>query len=217
MKISKSIVALGIAMILCLAMPAETAQAGSNVGSSSGPGPSTYYYNLKDTSCPSQAKYSKYNLTDVVVAGDLVYEPKAGYGITGHIAIVEAVRTAPNGMKYITIIEAINIGVIRSLLDDNRYDNKEDMCVLHVANATDEQRRKAVYFCQQQLGKPYNLDLDHDTKITEKNWYCSELAWAAYKYGGLDIEYGGIINEPGVTPRDLYRCKNNKKVKISKR
>ncbi|MBQ9862641.1 MAG: hypothetical protein IJM28_01905, partial [Lachnospiraceae bacterium] len=52
------------------------------------------------------------------------------------------------------------------------------------------------------LGKKYSLDFAKDTSSSEKDWYCSELVWAAYKNQGIDIEVAGN-GEPGVTPRDL--------------
>jgi len=35
------------------------------------------------------------------------------------------------------------------------------------------------------------------------NWYCSELVWAVYYNLGIDIETTNLINEPGITPRDI--------------
>lgn len=75
--------------------------------SSSSGGGSTYYYNT-GFSCPSQATYSKYNLVDVVKKGDIIYEANGGFGITGHIAIVDGIYTRSNGSKYIRLIEAIS-------------------------------------------------------------------------------------------------------------
>ena len=56
-------------------------------------------------------------------------------------------------------------------------------------------------FAVSQLGKGYRLDLGKNTSGNEKDWYCSELVWAAYKNQGVDLETSS--GEPGVTPRDL--------------
>lgn len=98
----------------------------ANTRSSSSGGGSTYYYNT-GYSCPSQATYSKYNLLDIVKKGDVIYEGNGGFGITGHIAIVDGIYTKSDGSKYIRLIEAISNdygGVTRSILDDTRVDEK---------------------------------------------------------------------------------------------
>lgn len=159
--------------------------------------------------------YSKYNMRNVVRPGDILYEAAAGYGITGHIAIVEGVFTDSNGKKYVSVIEAIDRGVVRKTVDDDRID-KKDGCFFRVKNCSEAQAQLAVEFCIKQLGKPYKLDFRHDKSVNEKNWYCSELVWAAYKSVGFDIETGHWYNEPGITPRDIARCGNTKKLNIKK-
>jgi len=68
----------------------------AEVRSSSSSGGSKYYYNT-GTSCPSQANYNKYNLLNVVHKGDVIFEANGGYGITGHIAIVEGIYSRNDG------------------------------------------------------------------------------------------------------------------------
>lgn len=170
--------------------------------SSSSSGSDKYYYNTK-TSCPSSATYSKYDLLDVVQKGDIIYENNGGFGITGHIAIVEGIysRGDDDDTKYIRIIEAIDVGVVRSILDDTRVDDKA-VTILRVSSATTSNKNSAVSFCVSQLGKNYNLDLAKDTSKDEKDWYCSELVWAAYKNQSIDIEVSGN-GELGITPHDI--------------
>lgn len=172
--------------------------------SSSSGGGRKYYYNT-GYSCPSQATYSKYNLLDVVKKGDVIYEAKRGFGITGHIAIVDGIYTRSDGTKYIRLIEAISNsygGVTRSILDDTRVDEK-GVTILRVSGATESIKNAAVSFCRGEVGSSYNLDLAKDTSASETDWYCSELVWAAYKNQGIDIEVGGSHGEPGVTPHDI--------------
>ncbi len=182
--------------------------------SSSSSGGNTYYYNT-GTTCPSQATYSKYNLLNVVKKGDIIYEANGGFGITGHIAIVEGIYTRSNGTKYIRIIEAIDVGVKRSILDDTRVDDKA-VTILRVDGATSTNINNAVSFCTSQLGKNYKLDLAKDTSKDEKDWYCSELVWAAYKNEGIDIEVSGN-GEPGITPHDILNSSKTKTITYSKR
>lgn len=164
-----------------------------------------YYYNT-GTSCPSAATYSKYNLLSVVKKGDIIYEANGGFGITGHIAIVEGIYTRFNGTVYIRLIEAIDVGVVRSILDDTRVDDKA-VTILRVSGATTTDINNAVSFCVGELGSSYNLDLAKDTSSTETDWYCSELVWAAYQNQGIDVEVSSL-GEPGITPHDILNSSN---------
>lgn len=196
---------------ILLVEPAETR-------SSSSGGGSTYYYNT-GYSCPSKATYSKYNLLDVVQKGDVIYEANGGFGITGHIAIVEGIysRNDGSGGKYIRLIEAISNsygGVTRSILDDTRVDEKA-VTILRVKGATADNIDGAVSFCQGEVGSSYKLDLAKDTSADETDWYCSELVWAAYWNQGIDIEVGGMHGEPGVTPHDIVNSSLTKTISYS--
>lgn len=182
-----------------------------SASSSSSSGGKIYYYDT-GTSCPKQATYGKYKLLQNVKKGDIIFEGNGGFGITGHIAVVEGIYSRGDGTQYIRLIEAIENGVVRSILDDKRVVDK-DVTVLRVTSATTTQINNAVSFCVSQLGKKYKLDFAKDTSKNEKDWYCSELAWAAYKNQGIDIEVGGL-NEPGITPRDIKRCKKVSTISI---
>lgn len=174
----------------------------STYSSSSG-GSDKWYYNI-GTTLPSNATpdYSKYNLYNTVQKGDIIFEANGGFGITGHIAIVEGkYYNAAKNVNYIRIIEAIDVGVVRSCLDDTRVDDKA-VTVLRVKGATSANIDAAVNFCIGELGSSYSLDFQKDTSSSETDWYCSELVWAAYKNQGIDIEVDGN-GEPGITPRDI--------------
>lgn len=181
---------------------------------SSGSG-NTYYYNT-GFFCPSEATYSKYNLLDVVKKGDVIYEAEGGWGLTGHIAIVDGIYMRSDGFKYIRIIEAIDIGVTRSILDDTRVDEK-GVTILRVSGATSGIIDEAVKFCRGEVGSSYNLDLAKDKSADETDWYCSELVWAAYINQGIDIEVGGTHGEPGVTPHDILQSSKTYTVPFSKK
>lgn len=171
--------------------------------SSSSGGSDKWYYNI-GTTLPSNASpnYSKYKLYNTVQKGDIIFEANGGFGITGHIAIVEGkYHNAALNVDYIRIIEAIDVGVVRSCLDDTRVDDK-DVTLLRVSSATSANKDAAVNFCINELGSSYSLDFQKDTSSSETDWYCSELVWAAYKNQGIDIEVDGN-GEPGITPRDI--------------
>lgn len=162
-----------------------------------------YYYNT-GTICPNEATYGKYSLLQNIKVGDVIYEANGGFGITGHIAIVEGIYSRADGGKYIRVIEAGSFGVARSILDDTRYDDK-GVTVLRVRDASETQKNAAINFCISQLGKSYMIDFQKDTSANESDWYCSELVWASYKNQGIDIEVDSL-GEPGVTPRDILNC-----------
>lgn len=166
-------------------------------------GSSKWYYNT-GTLLPQAANYSKYNLLDTVKKGDIIYESKGGFGITGHTMIVEGKYYSSNYKQYyIRVVEALNVGVVRSVLDDSRVDQK-DSHVLRVKGASDTIASNALDFCIGQLGKAYMIDFKKDTSPNEPDWYCSELVWSGYYKQGIDVETTGTYNEPGITPRDIY-------------
>lgn len=152
---------------------------------------------------PKDPNYSKYKLLDSCEPGDIIYEANGGFGITGHIAMVEGKFYDEILNKYyLRVIEAIQNGVVRSVLDDDRL----DMQKAHVyrVNASDEEMRQhALDFELSQLGKPYWLDFAKHTSPDTPKWYCSELAWAAYMNEGVNLETQAFFNEPGVSPRDM--------------
>lgn len=168
---------------------------------------SKWYYDT-GTSLPQKANYSKFNLLNVVQPGDIIHEAKGGFGITAHTAIVEGVfYDSKYGQYYVRVIEAIDTGVKRSVLDDERVGDKGvSVYRVHAANVT--QKYAALQFCIGQLNKAYSLDFGKHTSPDEKSWYCSELVWAGYYNQGIDIETSNFINEPGVTPRDIINSKN---------
>ena len=168
----------------------------------------SWYYNI-GTVLPEDAdlNYAKYHLYDTVRKGDIIFEPLGGFGITGHVAIVEGkYYNAARDKEYIRIIETISDGVVRSCLDDNRADDKNAV-LLRVEDADAAVIDGAVTFCEGEIGSKYNLDFQKDRSRTETDWYCSELIWAAFYDQGIDIE-GKSFNEPGVTPRDIYNSEN---------
>ena len=163
----------------------------------------SWYYNT-GTILPENADpvYGKTNLYETVEKGDIIFEANGGYGITGHTAIVEGkYYNAASGKKYIRIIEVISEGVVRSCLDETRAAERAAV-ILRVKGAAPSVISGAVSFCAGQLGARYILDFQKDTDISEQDWYCSELIWAAYYHQGIDLEGSGIT-EPGITPRDI--------------
>lgn len=162
-----------------------------------------WFYNT-GSSLPEDAVpvYEKYDLFRTVQKGDIIFEANGGFGLTGHIAIVEGkYYNAARKVQYIRLIEVISEGVVRSCLDDTRVDARAAE-ILRVSGAVPSAVNAAVDFCAARLGAAYALDFQKDTDPSEPDWYCSELVWAAYYHQGIDLEPDGIT-EPGITPHDI--------------
>ncbi len=177
-----------------------------------------YYYHKIDwlSYSPSSTAYSKYNLLDAVKPGDILYEPDIGGGLVGHVAVVYDIATGANGRKYIRVIEAlanandVTYGVVVSALDDVRF-SRNNSKILRVSNASSSQIQNALSFCIKQLGYAYNLDFEKNTSSNEKDWYCSELVWAAYYNQGIDLDGG---NFRGVTPSEINKSSNTTEISV---
>jgi hypothetical protein len=163
-----------------------------------------YYYNT-GTSCPLSAVYSNtsYNILNTLQAGDLIFEDAGGPGgLLNHIAIVEGkFYDSTQGRYYIRLVEAIDIGVKRSILDDTRLVERQGT-VLRVT-ATSTAKTNAVIFAVSALGSSYLYDGAWDTSSSETDWYCSELAYASYYYSNVILATGGFPSVPGVLPTDI--------------
>lgn len=205
--------------------------------SSSSSGDTIYYYNTGEN-MPKEATYDNENfdLLNKVRKGDIIYEAQGGYGITGHIAIVEGIFTdEETEKKYVRIIEAIlENGVTRGILDDQRMIDKKTT-VLRIKdkyfkfkgkNKKSKIIKKALGFVKSQIGKDYKLDVKNkDIGKDNSAWYCSKLVWAAYKNYKIDIagkikkkakilgiEKWITVPEPGITPREILACNKLKKI-----
>ena len=168
---------------------------------SSGSGDRAYYYNI-GTTLPTAPNYSKYALCETAQRGDIIFDNEGSNGILGHAAIVEGhFYDSAYGCYYIRVVESIDIGVCRSLLDATRADERASY-LYRVKDATDQQKAAAVDFCIDQLGDDWTLNLLHDYSPSGTAWLCSQLVWAGYKNQGIDIECtgGGL---PGVMPEDI--------------
>ncbi len=178
-----------------------------------------WYHNIGDSNAiAKQANYSTCNLQDVVKQGDLVYERSGGFGVSGHIAIIEGVMESSNGYgEYIQTIEAISDGVVRSVLDCDRLIERNGT-VVRVTTATDLNIQGTLEFAKLQLGKKYDMKYPFSfgsvacDKYSEK-YTCSQLAYCAYKLQGIKLK-DSIISIGPVMPNAIYASKKTKDVTI---
>lgn len=143
--------------------------------------------------------YSRHKLY-LVEKGDIIYETE-GSTVTEflqHIAVVEGTFYDTRYQQYyIRTVEAVKNHVSHGVLEDSRYEYR-GIYVYRVAGATLEQRTAAVNFMISQLGKPWDLDVFGKCNYGSdtKDWYCSELAWAAYYNQGINLNGDAIPGNP---------------------
>lgn len=195
--------------------------------------------------------YGTYDLLNTVQPGDIIFEENRAEILPTlyflhHVMIVEGIYEEThmiNGkaetFRYIRTIEATNKskglpdktgGVVYGVLDDQRFDYTE-ATILRVPEATTLQKKAAITFMRDQLGKPYHLGLDtinRDRTSNREDWYCSMLVWAAYmnatpdgrideitdendsRFQGIDLEAKNILESDIVSPNEI---KHSDKVK----
>lgn len=79
--------------------------------------------------------------------------------------------------------------------------------ILTFPEMTEEQRKNVVDFCFSQIGKPYDFVglgsfLLYKEMQNDDRWFCSELAYVAYKQAGIRLIRR--VKQDFVSPRDLY-------------
>ena len=172
----------------------------------------SYYYS-SDFQRP--ISYSRLPSLSSINVGDLVYERDQIGGI-GHIGIVESVSYPSQYGNFIRTIEAVGDEVQYCFIDEERFVEK-NMAILAVNNAY-LYLEEAFYFINQQLGKPYYLDITTArTDIDSDTWYCSELLYAAFLYAGIDIAAGsGYQSGHCVLPNQIFAGSMTYQVWITK-
>lgn len=168
--------------------------------------------------------YSNINDGDIIIE---TYNPLMGN--MGHAAFVydvdksTSMYAGDNINKYIQTIEAVKGGVQFGFLDDKRM---IDFGVVIIRSTVvgglgmyplEKLIENAKYFMWKQLGKPYSLPTGSSGRVNmdidSTKWYCTELVYAAYAYGIINLD---AINENGnVWAFDLIRSDLTKFVPVS--
>ena len=177
-------------------------------------GSSSWYYNT-GTSLPQAAAYFLTNMLSVVSYGDIVVEEDSvTQGILGHAAIVEGIfYNSTYHVYYIRLVEAILDGVCRSVIDDDRYFDKQS-AFYRVSSASSTTKSSAINFAKSQFGKPYVLYLGHSASSNNSSWYCSELVWASYYNAGIDF-FPYLLNTEVISPYYLAMSAYTSQVTIT--
>ena len=166
------------------------------------------WYNI-GTNLPHSVDYGNGDLLKYLKKGDIVYEGSGGFGITGHIAIVEGIfYDEIYEQYYVRLIEAVDVGVTRGLMTPDRFSNKE-VEIYRLTDATDEIIDNAVDFMISQLGKKYQVAVWKNPSNDNNNWYCSELLWAAFYWEGIYLDEDD--NDPKgsiVYPKEIISYEN---------
>ncbi len=119
--------------------------------------------------------------------GDIIYESEAQGA--KHVAFLyDCAHKKEGNTTYFQTIEAVASGVQYGFLDDNRI-LRYGVCIYRVYRAKElNVITRAKNFIINQVGKKYSLDFTKtDVDENEQEWYCSELVFAAYWAGGMNI------------------------------
>lgn len=109
--------------------------------------------------------------------GVIFVTPDKAFGLipTGHAAIVYDAHY---------VIEALAGGVSWGKNDWNNSHSSYTAVTVNITSI--EQDERAVNWCENQIGKPYNINFERYRSRT--SFYCSQLIWAAYlDLYGLDL------------------------------
>lgn len=158
---------------------------------------------------PRTASYSKHSILSKVKKGDIIYETSGSIVTVAlkHIALVEGMFWDPTFKQYyIRTVEAVSPHVTHGVLDDTRYEYR-GIQIYSVKTATASQINEAIRFYINQLGKPWSLEMPLSGycsySFDNEDWYCSELAWAAYYRQGINFHDDGTIPKHVYTPSAL--------------
>lgn len=155
---------------------------------------------------PIGVNYHETNFLVNLKPGDIIYEDNGGFGITGHIAIVENIFYSEQfSQYYVRLIEAINVGVARSILTPTRFEQKVDTA-FRVTNTNEQTINSVINFVIDQLNKPYEIALWKNADASNPDWYCSELIWAAYYHQDIFLDIDDNNNHGSVVfPKEIIQ------------
>jgi uncharacterized protein YycO len=123
-------------------------------------------------------------------------------GFAGHAAIVStnSKNTVESFAKDFSPIKKDGVQKY-----PNDWGSRANVLMLRPKGATTAKYAAAAKYAEKQVGDPYNWNFAN--KMTESEFYCSQLVWRAWLNQNTDIEKGSIPNV-AVTPADLVNSSN---------
>ena len=162
---------------------------------------------------PHSVDYSDMpELLSYLKPGDLVFERNGSVmgDILHHIAIVVGVIYDEDlDQEYVLLLEAVSDGVTYGLMTPTRFQEKQAIAI-RLTDATEQQKMSAINWAKEELNKDYWIDVSKDPSHSNPNWYCSELAWAAYYAQGIYLDLDDNLASGGtvVLPDEIYQYAN---------
>ena len=106
--------------------------------------------------------------------------------------------------QRVDVISADANGVYCRAVQEEEWKN---YAILTYPEMTEEERTNVVRFCFSQIGKPYDFVglasfLFYKKLQNDEKWFCSELAYIAYKQAGIRLQRR--VKQDFISPRDLY-------------
>lgn len=122
-----------------------------------------------------------------IYSGDIIYEG-GSKSSTKHAAFVYNCEQPYTYGTYVQTIEAVLSGVQFGFLDDDRI-TRFGVSIYRIYRAGElGVVTRAREFIREQVGKNYSYAFGSTKTSRDSNsWYCSELIFAAYWFGGIDI------------------------------
>jgi hypothetical protein len=134
------------------------------------------------------------------------------WGRFSHVQIITGVKEAeplgPAGTKndhpVVSVISADSNGVYWRDVDEEEWLHYS---ILTYPQMTEKERQDVCKFCFSQIGKPYDFMglasfLLYKEFQNDDRWFCSELAYVAYKQAGIRLQRR--VKKDFISPRDLY-------------
>ena len=141
-----------------------------------------------------------------IIPGDIIlgHSPSSAWYIPGywtHAGIIGWYDSNINDWIVIEEYNPVQLTPLKQVM--KRYDT---VAILRV-KTTDNIRQAAVWFADQQLGKPYDYEW-YTKHVYGDKYYCSELVWASYMAAGgpnIDANPGWSWKyADGVAPQEIY-------------
>ena len=104
-------------------------------------------------------------------------------------------------------LEVISADAEGVMLRDVREEEWKNFAIMTCPEMTDEERENVVKFCLSQVGRKYDFIglasfLLYKALQKDGDWFCSELAYIAYKREGHRLQRR--IKQDFMSPRDSY-------------